>query len=180
MARSQQTDFLQGFRYHVIATAADGSSRLRPEGRPEAGFTQVSAPRLSTEAVSYKEGTMNYARKQPGAPTFDDISMSRGLARGDTTFWDWSQQTAEGGGEYRADVDVKVYHRAQALVRTAGDRRNTLNINTERPALTIHILEAFPTGTPLFGEMDASSGEIAVLELGVAYEHAWPEHHPVT
>lgn len=178
MARAQQTDFLQNFRYHVRAIGADGQRRMAPDGRPEAGFSQVGTPRLQIENAPYKEGTMNYARKQPGVPSFEDISCSRGIARGDTSFYDWAQQTAEGAGEYRADLDIMVYHRAQALTRTGGDRRNTLNINTDRPAVTIHVLEAFPNGLPLFGELDATSSEIAVHELGVTYETAWREDHP--
>lgn len=175
MSRAQATDFLQVFRYHARATSADGSRKLSPTGRPEAGFSAVGSPRMSIENAPYKEGTMVYARKQPGVPSFEDISFSRGVARGDTTFFDWAQQTGEGAGEYRADIDIMVYHRAQALVRTAGDARNTLNISVERPAIIIHVLEAFPNGVPLFGELDATSSEIAVTELGVTYESAYRE-----
>jgi len=176
MARAESTDFLQVFRYFVRATGADGSRMLQPAGRPDAGFSQVGTPRLAIENASYKEGQMIYARKQPGTASFEDISMSRGITRGDTTFWGWAQKTAEGSGEYRADLDVEVFHRAQALVRTTGDARNTLAIATDRPAVIIHILNAFPNGTPLFGELDANSSEIAVQELGITLEHAWLEH----
>lgn len=171
MARAQQTDFLQGFRFHVRAVGPDGGRRLVPDGRPDAGFSQVGTPRLSIEAVPYKEGTMNYAVKQPGPGTFEDITMSRGIARGDTTFYDWAKQTAEGGGEYRADLDILVFHRTQALPRQA-DARNTTRINTDNPACIIHVFEAFPTGVPLFGDLDATSSEIAVQELSIALEYA--------
>lgn len=174
MARAQQTDFLQTFRFHVRAVGPDGARRLVPEGRPDAGFSQVGTPRLSIEAVPYREGTMNYAVKQPGPGTFEDITMSRGIARGDTTFWSWAQQTAEGGGEYRADLDILVFHRVQALSATT-DTRNTTRINTDNPASIIHVFNAFPTGVPLFGELDATSAEIAVQELTVAIEYATRE-----
>jgi len=180
MARTQATDFLQGFRYFVRAVRADGSQVLQPAGRPDAGFSAVGSPRLSIENASYQEGQMLYARKQPGAPSFEDITMSRGIARGDTTFFDWAQQTAEGSGEYRVDLTVEVFHRAQALSRTAGDSRTTLTISTDRPAVTIFVLEAFPNGVPLFGDLDANSSEIAVQELGITYEHAYTQHHPAT
>lgn len=175
MARAQATDYLQVFRYHALAIGADGARRLSPDGSPEAGFSAISSPRVSIEPASYKEGTMLYARKQPGAPSFDDISMSRGITRQDTTFWTWAQQTAEGGGEYRADIQVYVYHRAQALVRTTGDTRTSLRINTDNPAVILHIQEAFPNGVPLFGDLEATSSEIAVQELGVTYETAYRE-----
>ena len=178
MARSQASDFLQGFRFHVRVTGPTGEDPLRPAGRPDAGFSAVETPKYSIEAVEYKEGTMVYARKQPGAPKFEDISMSRGIARGDTTFWTWAQNTGEGAGEYRVDLQILVFHRAQALVRTAGDARNTLRINLDRPATIVYVLEAFATGVPLFGPLEATSSEIAVQELGVAYETAYREDPP--
>jgi phage tail-like protein len=181
MARPQQSDFLQNFRFHVISVPAGGGPDLLvPSGRPDAGFSAVGTPKLTIEAVMYKEGTMVYARKQPGAPSFEDISMSRGIARGDTAFWGWARRTAEGDGEYRVDMDIRVFHRAQALVRTAGDVRNTLNINIDNPAVVIHVLNAFPNSLPLYGEMDATSSEIAVHELGVTYETAYREDTPAT
>jgi len=179
MARAQSTDFLQGFRFHVRMTGPTGEDPLRPAGRPDAGFSAVETPKYSIEVAEYKEGTMVYARKQPGSPKFEDISMSRGIARGDTTFWAWAQNAGEGAGEYRADLDIMVYHRAQALVRTAGDVRNTLRINTDRPAVIIHVLEALPTGVPLFGPLEATGSDIAVQELSVAYETAYREDPPL-
>lgn len=177
MARPLGSDFLHNFRYHVVATGVGGISKLTPPGRPQAGFSAVGSPSVQIESVQYKEGTMNYARKQPGVPSFEDISMSRGVARGDSSFWQWAQQTAEGGGEYRADLLVNVYHRAQALPsgpRT--DSSNTLVIDTTAdPAIRVHILEAFPTSHKMLGDLDATSSDISIMELGVSYETAWRE-----
>lgn len=176
MARPLGSDFLHNFRYHVVASGVAGAVMLRPDGRPQAGFSAVSTPSIQIESVPYKEGTMNYARKQPGVPSFEDITMSRGVTRGDTSFWSWAQRTAEGGGEYRADLLINVYHRAQALGAATPATANTLFINLDSdPAIRVHVLEAFPTTHKLLGDLDASSSDISIMELGVSYETAWRE-----
>ena len=63
----------------------------------EAGFSAVTTPEATVEAVEYKEGTMIYTRKFPGNPTQSDITLSRGVARQDSTFWDWLRVVVEGG-----------------------------------------------------------------------------------
>ena len=175
MARSVATDFLHSMRFQVVTT--DGARpSLTPAGRPDAGFTQVTTPEATAEAVEYKEGTMIYVRKYPGSPTIADISMMRGVARRDSSFWDWMRVVLEGSGEYRQDLDIKHFHREDALTRddgggAAGAGANLTQINSENPARIYHVREGFITRHKSAGDLDATASEISIMEMDVAYEH---------
>jgi phage tail-like protein len=176
MARSMETDFLNGMRFHVVATGIAGRRYLSPPGRPEAGFSAVTTPEVSAESVEYREGTTVYTFKYPGVPSMGgDITMSRGVARRDTTLYDWMKVVLEGstadGGEYRADVDIKQFHRREVLVGdpTAPQNFNTIDVNSA-PAKTYRIFNAFPTRCKPAADFDATSSDVSVAELDVAYE----------
>jgi phage tail-like protein len=177
MARAVATDFLQSCRFHVDAIGVGGVQRLVVPGRPQAGFMQVTTPEASTDAVEYKEGNSNYTKKQSGIPTISDITMSRGVTRGDTSFWDWMRVVLEGGvgvsGEYRADLEIKHFHRDTALVRTqpaTGDQPNMTNIDVNTPARIIHARECFPIRCKPSADFDATASEISLGEIDVACE----------
>lgn len=174
MARASNTDFLHSMRYHVTVTGAGSKTYLKPDGRPDAGFSNISTPEANVEPVEYKEGQWVYTRKYPGNPSVSDISMSRGVTRGDSSFWDWLRVVIEGSGEYRADLDIKHYHRDQALGRaypTSGTEANVTALNTDSPARIYHVKEAFPTRHKVAADMDATASEISIMEIDVAYEH---------
>ena len=176
MARPQATDFLASMRFHVsVVPAGDQSLDLRTGGdKPQAGFSNVTTPAVSVEATEYKEGQMVYTRKYPGNPTVEEVSMQRGAARGDSSFWDWVRVVIEGSGEYRATVEIKHYHRDTALTRPVGGTNDGINkteIDLSKPARTYILYEAFPIRHKVAGDLDATSSEISLMELDVAYEH---------
>lgn len=173
MARAVASDFIHSMRYQVVI-ADPNVATFSPNGRRDAGFTNVSTPEATIEAVEYKEGTFVYTRKYPGNPTVSDISLSRGVARSDSTFWDWLRRVIEGSGEYRADVDINHYHREEALLRArdqVGSEGNFTNINLDTPARIYHVKEAFPIRHKVAGDLDATASEISIMELDLAYEH---------
>lgn len=173
MARAQQTDFLQSFRYQVSVSSVDGTPRLQAPGRPEAGFSNVSTPEVTTENAEYREGTFIYTRKQPGVPSMADITMSRGVTREDSSFYDWIRVVNEGSGEYRADVDIQHFHRDTALNRefpTDGSQPNKTDIDTNSPAKIYHVREAYPIRVKQVADLDATSSEISVGEIDITYE----------
>ena len=179
MARPVATDFLHNMRFQVVVADPTRAS-LSPDGRSEAGFNQCTTPEATVEAVEYKEGTFIYTRKYPGNPTMTDISLMRGVARGDSTFWDWVRRVIEGSGEYRADVDIKHYHREDALTRprnTDGAEANLTSIDTETPARTYHVKEAFPIRHKVAGDLDGTASEISIMEMDLSYEHFEVEEH---
>ena len=99
MARAQNTDYMQNFRFHV--RTYETKMEVDPilfEGDPggEAGFQSVTLPELSNEATEYREGTSTYTKKYPGPPTVSDITLMRGIAQRDSAFWEWARGAAEG------------------------------------------------------------------------------------
>lgn len=180
MARALNTDFLHSMRFHILVTKTDGSALLKPSGRPDAGFSNVTTPEANVEPVEYKEGQWIYTRKYPGNPSVSDISMSRGVTRGDSTFWDWMRVVMEGSGEYRADLDIQHYHREQALTRPTpanGTEANLTTFTSGTPTRTYHVREAFPTRHKVAADMDATASEISIMELDCAYETFEVEEH---
>jgi phage tail-like protein len=173
MARAVASDFLHSMRFHVDI-ADPNTATFAAKGRPGAGFSMVSTPEATTEAVEYKEGTFIYTRKYPGNPTVADITMSRGVARGDSTFWDWMRRVIEGSGEYRADLNINHYHRLEALNReypTTGAEANLTELFKDSPARVYKIKEAFPTRHKVAGDLDGTASEISIMELDIAFEY---------
>jgi phage tail-like protein len=189
MPRPIATDFLHSMRFQVSAQTATNTLYLNPsletgDTRPQAGFSACTTPEVSAEAVEYREGIFVYARKFPGNPTTSDVTLSRGVARNDSTFWDWMRIVVEGTGlpgDYRADVTIKHFHRAEALQKgvagaagnpqdaTAG-QTNT-NIDTDTPARQYILYQAFPIRHKVAADLDATASEISIMELDVAYEY---------
>lgn len=192
MARAQATDFLHGMRFHVVMVSLGGGANTSGflEGGPNysatpAGFMSVSTPDIAVAPAMYKEGTWTYERKYPGEPSIGgDIQMERGVARGDSSFWHWIRTVVEGSGEYRADLDIKHYHREQALTRPVnenGDKPNNLKIALDNPARVYHIKEAFPINYQVLNNgLNATDGEVSLMTLQVAYEHFEVEEKTAT
>jgi phage tail-like protein len=177
MAREVATDFIHSMRFQVV-TNDGGRPGLSPDGRADAGFSMMSTPEATVEAVEYREGTFVYTRKYPGLPTMNDLSMSRGVARGDSKFWDWLRIVIEGSGEYRQDLDINHYHRDTALTRanpvvsTAPDANLTqIPVNEVVPARVYHISQAFPTRHKVAADLDATASEISIMELDLSFEY---------
>jgi phage tail-like protein len=188
MPRPVSTDFLQSMRFHVDVVAADNTPRLLrpvPTGAsyPQSGFSQVTIPSMSVDTVDYREGTFIYTRRQPGIPSMEDITLSRGVARGDSSFFDWMRQVVEGTGEYRATLEIRHYHRDNTHIRSgqfpgqfpATNRINQTTIPesilASAAARTYQVFEAFPTNVKPAGDLEATTAEINIQDITVAYEH---------
>ena len=180
MARAQNTDYLHSMRFYVDLTPADGAKNTDPlntEAKIHTGFMNCSTPDLNVEPVEYREGHWIYARKQPGVVNMGgDISLSRGVTRGDSTFWHWVRNVIEGDDQYRADLSINHYHRDNTLVGP-WDKKGSVQIdnntqlqNLGKPARTYHVRDAFPIYHKVAGDLDANSGEISIMDLTVTYE----------
>jgi phage tail-like protein len=168
MPRAQSTDYLHSMRFQV--EVADGTSGFL--GQPQAGFSAVTVPEMTIESVEYKEGQMIYTRKFPGNPSMAELTMSRGVTKTDTAFWSWIQTVAE-GGNYRADLRIKHYHR-ESLPNAAFPPPATPNstvIDQSAGARVYEVHEAFPMRHKVASDLDATASEVSIMELDVAYEH---------
>lgn len=176
MARQVFEDFLHSMRFHVIAEDIGGFVPLQMPGYPDAGFTAVTLPELQVESVEYKEGTMIYPEKYPGNATVSsDLTFSRGVTRRDSSFWTWIRGVAEGtgGGNYRATLSIKQYHRERALPREfpGVGTVNATRLDVDVPARIYHCYECFPVRHKPGADLDASTSEVSIMELDVALEH---------
>lgn len=161
MARPLSTDYILSMKFHADVIG-QGESLLNT---PQAGFSAITAPELTIEAVEYKEGQYVFPRKFPGAPTIGaECTLSRGVTKKDSSFWDWAKRSAMGTGEYRADVNIKQYAR-DALVGSPD------KIDLDAPVRTYLLKEGFPSRVKVAGDMDATASEISLMEIDVAYEH---------
>lgn len=182
MARAQSTDFLHSMRFQVIIDAGQpdflGVKTGTSQGQsPSAGFMSVSTPEATTEAVEYREGTYNYPRKFPGNTTVSDISMQKGVARGDGSFWKWMSTVIGGAGEYR--VDMTILHFDRRVLNGGIIGANGTGPSSEFPTLATaanaarkyHLKEAFAIRHKVAADLDASSSDISIMELDVAFEY---------
>ena len=89
MGRAQANDPFQGLPFRVqVATDAPNLAFLKTKF-DEAGFTAVTTPEYTIDAIEYKEGNMTFTHKLPGNPTVAECTMSKGVMRGYTAFFDW-------------------------------------------------------------------------------------------
>jgi phage tail-like protein len=174
MARELASDFLHSMRFLVRTTQGNRPS-LDPPGRVGAGFSMVTTPEASVEAVEYREGNYVYTRKYPGLATVTDITLSRGVARRDSSFWDWMRIVIEGDGEYRQDLIIEHHHRDTALRRATpanGSQANLTEIATDSvPARRYYINQGFPIRHKVAGDLDATAAEISIMEMDIAFEY---------
>lgn len=179
MARAQSTDFLHSMRFQVAIVAGfdyfQNTGGTASSVSPSAGFMSISTPEATTEAVEYREGTYNYPRKFPGNTTVSDLSMQKGVARGDGTFWNWLSTVIAGSGEYR--VDLEIYHFDRRVLNRPqsgamqGHQDFQKVASAGNAARTYKIYEAFPIRHKVAADLDASSSDISIMELDIAYEY---------
>jgi len=166
MARAMSSDFLQSYRFTVSFKGASsdvpfdklssvpgqaGANSGTPASQSEAAFNTVTVPEISVENVEYNEGMRTNRYKQPGLPTYSDCTMTRGVVKTDSKMFEWIKAMLD-GKSYRADITINHHDRAGVIQRS------------------YTIFDAFPTRCKLAGDMDATSSEISIQEMDVAYE----------
>jgi phage tail-like protein len=180
MARAKSTDFLHNFRFHVIITgfgSGGTENQLGSMGTPptvSAGFNAVTTPEATHDAVEYREGHFIYTEKYVGIPTVSDITLSRGVALGDGTFWLWMKDVIEGNGEYRADMSIFHLHRDSKQAQTAAttlDRQKVIVGEGTHGWIEYKLAQAFPIRHKVSSDLDATASEVSIQELDLAIEN---------
>ena len=183
MPRAKSADFLHNFRFQVQVLAFNGPQgqalleRQTPE-QVSAGFSAVSTPEVSQDAVEYREGHYVYTQKYVGLPVVSDITMSRGVALRDGAFWQWTRDVIEQGIEYRADLALIHFHRdlkpqvqTQPGIVDPPSAQTNLPTGTDDPGfLEYKLFDCFPIRFKPSSDLDATASEVSVMELDVAVE----------
>jgi phage tail-like protein len=176
MARAKSTDFLHNFRFHVIVTGFGGGNQPQlgsssADGTVSAGFNTCSTPEATQEAVEYREGHFIYTKKYSGMPTISDISLSRGVAKSDGTFWTWMKSVIEGNEEYRANLRILHFHRdSKPVTSSTPGAPNEVQKALEAGSIEYKCGEAFPTRHKVSSDLDATGSEVSIQELDLAIE----------
>lgn len=151
--RPQADDMLQSFRFHVMEGVSE------PFLESAAGFNSVTTPEVSVEVAEYREGNRKYTIKQPGVPTVESATLSRGVAKSDRKFADWLLEKVLGGQPYRTNLDINAY-----------DQIDDGTLETSAATRSITCKEAFPSRVKLMGDFDATSSDINLQEIECACE----------
>ena len=169
--RASSMDFMQGFRYHVIASDSSGVDPLqgvddgaesRGAGGIHAGFQSVTVPELSVEASEYREGTFEWTQKYPGPPTVSEITLMRGITKRDSSFFKMIMASIR-GAEYRADVSIYHYQRTEMSLATSADP----GTDTRQ----IKCGESFAIRAKPAGDLDSMTGDVSLAEVDLAIEY---------
>ncbi len=166
MARGQAFDYLHSMRFHV--SVIDPTNPVRTVN-PDAGFSSCTVPEVTIDPVEYREGQFLYTRKYPGIPSYNDVTMMRGVARRDSGFWDWIRRVIEGTQEYRTEIEIQHFHRIDTL--PGPSLAPAENINLTSPAKVYRLWQAFPSRHKFSADLDATDSSVSIMELDVAYEH---------
>lgn len=175
MARAHATDPLHNFRFHVRCTAVAGlgDDPLQPGGSgqgftvgdtAEAGFQAATTPEYTVEIAEYREGLKTYTEKYPGIPTTNEVTLSRGVARYDTSFFNWVTAAIE-GREYRSDVSY--FHALREGRSAPFNATDDFANNTSKRYI---LRNAWPSRVKVAADMDAGASDVSLAEVDIAWE----------
>ena len=175
MARSAADDLFHSFRFHATASrSGDAGSDPLKVGGLEAGFSAITVPEYTLEAVEYREGSSVFTQKYPGLPTTADLTFSRGVVLNDTGFYQWLVETMASGMQYRADVTIYQFHRSglpEWAITEVSPLTKVTNPASVVPGRRYVVFEAFPIRVKPAGDLDASTADVSIAEADVAYEY---------
>jgi len=118
----------------------------------QAGFSEVSAPDITTDPVEYREGDMTGATagKQPGILKYSNVTLKRGVTKDYAFFAEWIKQT-----------HTESFTRRDVTIALLDDLM--------QPAVSWKLSKAWPTkySAPDF---NATSNEVAIESLELVCE----------
>jgi len=167
MARAQSTDFLQNFRFQVEVDAGAPDYIKRTFSAPHGGFRTCTLPEFTAEAVEYKEGVWRMPKKFPGNETVGMFTLTRGIVKSNTGFYDWIVAKIN-GKDYRADLIIKQFHRDDWA--SDAQHPDPFQVQTGKANRVWKIHEAFPSRCKLSTDLDSTVADISVEELDVQCE----------
>lgn len=121
-------------------------------GGTRMGFTEVSGLSVETEVIEYREGSSpEYSsRKMPGIHKYSNITLKRGIVKGDNDFFNWWKT-----------INLNTVERRDVVV-------SLLNENHE-PVVTWKLRNAFPVKIEC-SDLKAKGNEVAIESMEIAHE----------
>lgn len=153
------TDPLRNFKFLVTLQPPTG------KGIP-LGFMSVSGLNMTVDVIAYREGGYNTTtQKMPGQADFSPITLSRGVAVGQSHDYQWMSQlftvlqgtgTAADGNNFRWSV----------LIQILDHPVTTANVAVKAEFL---IRNAWPTSIA-WSDLDAGANQLFISQLVLAHE----------
>jgi phage tail-like protein len=121
-------------------------------GGAKIGFSEVSGLDVSVEAIEYRDGASPeyHKTKMPGLQSFSNITMKRGIFKGDNDFYNWWNTVALNTIE-RRDIIISLLDEAHA------------------PVVVWKIKNAWPLKVQST-DLNATGNEVAIETIEVAHE----------
>ena len=121
-------------------------------GGTRMGFTEVSGLTIETTVIEYREGSspVYSSIKMPGIQKYSNITLKRGIVKGDNEFFNWLNTTKLNTVE-RRDIIISL-----------------LNENHE-PVVNWKVRNAFPVKIEC-SSLKATGNEVAIETLEIAHE----------
>ena len=115
-------------------------------------------PNIAAEEAPYREGTMKWTQKYPGIPVVGDITMTKGIFKRDSDFFNWVLKVINGGEEYRTELLLQQFHISDEF-----------GINGS-PSRVTRLRECWGKDAKPTNDVDASSSAIGIQSLVVSCE----------
>jgi len=121
-------------------------------GGTQVGFSEVSGLNIESQVIEYRDGASpEYSsRKMPGLRKYANITLKRGIMKGDNEFYQWLNTTKLNTVE-RRDLIISL-----------------LNENHE-PVMSWKVVNAFPVKVEGPG-LKATGNEVAIESIELAHE----------
>src|SRR5262245_41315519 len=121
-------------------------------GGKRAGFSEVSGLTQENQAIEYRDGAFReYSSiKMPGLRKFSNITLKRGIFKGDNDFFTWLS-TVKLNKVERRDLTISLLD------------------ETHAPVMTWKVMNAFPVKVE-GPQLKASGNEIAIESIEIAHE----------
>ncbi|MFN8393225.1 MAG: phage tail protein [Bacteroidia bacterium] len=121
-------------------------------GGTNLGFSEVSGLTRETQVIEYRDGlSKEYnVSKMPGIPKFGNITLKRGIVKGDANFKDWYNTIA-----------LNTVERRTITIKLLDEEHN--------PTVTWTVKNAFPVKMDGPG-LKATGNEVAIETLEIAHE----------
>lgn len=116
------------------------------------GFSEVSGLNIENKLIEYRDGASpEYSKiKMPGMTEFGNITLKRGMFKGDNEFYNWLNSISLNTVE-RRDLTISLLN------------------ESHEPVVTWKIKNAFPIKIQST-DLKADGGEVAIEQLDIAHE----------
>jgi phage tail-like protein len=162
--RSRWTDYLQSHLFW----ACDVTASSVPVMTPLFGFSGITAPKISVDVETFKDGTYNYPRHVVKGASVSPITFTRAASMYDSDFYDWIYYAINGTTESQANISASSVLGAILGATTGPVRRDLLIIHFSRINLANNGLESTLEEAAFGALIGGLSGGIAGGVIGAA------------